>query len=426
MTLLSKRNSFFSYENDDIASSIPSEDVESEVREEVELENQIDNEVATIEEEGEVIESLAEQAVDNAELIENHPEEITEEIVQESNKQYLLALGRLGMGSADLHYVRLGFESSNTPLQNLRINQESVMDNIKKFFAKIWEWIKSFGRKIKDFFLNIGKSFSRLGQKLKTNKTSKEVDEALKNMNDESINSNINGIASFTSFLDYIKIEPKNVSINELVNTFLPQPIFNKNDSLENVVIKQLRSNTKIIAAADKIDSDNGFISVNTEGKYGTLVYLKLSGFVKKPMSKLGEQYLESGAEMGSNADKVEFIKIELPEVSEDKIKKCIKEFINSESKIKALEQQLNTNIVSLQKKSADAINKCLSELDKLISEFEKSINASATPEDIKLINVKIQIINGGKSVINEFRKSHSYLLLILSALVNNAAKFLK
>lgn len=425
MALLSKRNSFFSYENDDITSSIPSEDVESEVREEVELENQIDNEVATVEEEGEVIESLAEQAVDNAELIENHPEEVTEEIVQESNKQYLLALGRLGMGSADLHYVRLGFESSNTPLQNLRINQESVMDNIKKFFAKIWEWIKSFGKKIKEFFVGIGKSFTRLGQKLKTNKTSKEVDEALKNMNDESINVNMNGIASFTSFLDYIKLKPKDVSITELVNTFLPQPIFNKNESLLNLVKKQPRSNTRIFAAASNMDSDNQFISVSTEGEYGTLIYLKLTGLYNEPMSKLGQQYLDSNAEMNTK-DEIEFIKTPLPEVSEDKIRECIKEFINSESKLKALEQQLNTSIVSLQKKSSDAINKCISEFEKMISEFEKSINAESTPESIKVTQFKIKVLNGTKTIINEFRKSQSYLLLVFTAIVNNAAKFLK
>lgn len=107
------------------------EDSDVEVpNEECEKECEKNNEVNE-EEKQEVIENIQEQVDDNAEVLENNPDSVTEEMATEANNFFIMALGQLGYGSRELKNISLGQESRNTPIENLRITQKSMREFLK-------------------------------------------------------------------------------------------------------------------------------------------------------------------------------------------------------------------------------------------------------------------------------------------------------
>lgn len=87
------------------------------------------SEEETLEETQEVLEELHDE---NEQKIEETPEEVTEEVVQASNETFLLCLGRLGFGTTDVNKLKLGFESYNTPISNLRTTNRAIKNVIKE------------------------------------------------------------------------------------------------------------------------------------------------------------------------------------------------------------------------------------------------------------------------------------------------------
>ena len=83
------------------------------------------------EEKQEIIENIQEQVDDNAELLENNPDSVTEEIATEASNFFIMALGQLGYGSNELKNISLGQESRNKPIENLRITQKSMREFLK-------------------------------------------------------------------------------------------------------------------------------------------------------------------------------------------------------------------------------------------------------------------------------------------------------
>lgn len=127
-------------EEDETVGSVPTEqqidNIESgssEVKTEITASGDVNQEVVATEEDlEEVQDTLEEQADENDQLIEEKPEEVTEEVVQQSNETFLLCLGRLGFGTRDLRRLQLGFESYNTPLENLKTTNKSIRNVIRQ------------------------------------------------------------------------------------------------------------------------------------------------------------------------------------------------------------------------------------------------------------------------------------------------------
>lgn len=112
------------------------------------LSNEIEEDIATAEESALLVENLAEQADENQEVLDNPAVEVTEQMVQEANTAFLLTLGRLGSGTDYLKTISIGQESYRDPRTNLQVTQEGIVDSIKNFFKKIWEWIKGIFARI--------------------------------------------------------------------------------------------------------------------------------------------------------------------------------------------------------------------------------------------------------------------------------------
>lgn len=116
------------------------------------LSNEIEEDIATAEESALLVENLTEQADENQEVLDNPAAEVTEQMVQEANTAFLLTLGRLGSGTDYLKTISIGQESYRDPRTNLQVTQEGIVDSIKNFFKKIWEWIKGIFAKIAKLF----------------------------------------------------------------------------------------------------------------------------------------------------------------------------------------------------------------------------------------------------------------------------------
>lgn len=80
----------------------------------------------------EVTDAIQEQVNENGEILENNPDAVTEELAQEANNFFVMALGRLGYGTDELKQVYLGQESKNLPVENLRITQKAMREFLKK------------------------------------------------------------------------------------------------------------------------------------------------------------------------------------------------------------------------------------------------------------------------------------------------------
>ena len=153
MALLSKRNSFFSYEDDcsNCENSVDEEVIASDSNI-AQQENEINNDLASVEEHLDTVTELVQQKDNNQELLDNTPEAITPEVVTESNKLLIYHLGKLGYGYNKVKDIKIGTESIRMPIQNMQITQEGLGATIREFFKKIWEWIKGVFKKVVNFF----------------------------------------------------------------------------------------------------------------------------------------------------------------------------------------------------------------------------------------------------------------------------------
>lgn len=152
--LKSKWNSYFSFEDAAIHTNVEPISTD-EIRDIAQTEVDINNDIATLEENTEIVNELIEQNDEIQEVVESSPASVTPEVVQEHNTRFLITLGRLGAGDNDISNIKIGTESSSLPLQQLKVTQEGIIDTIKEFFKKAWEWIKKIAKKIVDWFKNL-------------------------------------------------------------------------------------------------------------------------------------------------------------------------------------------------------------------------------------------------------------------------------
>ena len=410
MALLSKRNSFFSYEDAEVAAPTEPAEIESEVREQTELENEVQNEVATIEEENEVVDSLAEQATDNATLIEQAPEEVTEEVAQEAARHALLKYGRLGLGTDSLHYIKIGNEASNTPLQNLQATQEGIIDTIKQFFIRIWEWIKKMAGKIKDFFVNLGRRIKSLvtrGKGLIGGKVgvikSEDIDPK--------------GGAALASICKCANFSSSTIQYSHLVMAFTPVVTFNANYKNLNDSKMKFNNSTGPLAEA---------LANALKKQYQGIKNLE----IYSASSSQGKVTFYGFAEQTDN--KLKHYDLPGPEASDDDGKEYIAGIIQTQKKYDELVDWVVNKLEGLQKKSADSFQKAQDEIEKVIGkmkDYVKSVNGTkddkVADEDKKIIEQK-EIASDFTKAFGNFTKGHVLLASITDTLIKNAEKLVK
>ena len=136
--------------------------------------SQIETDIVTMEESDEVIEELQEQVNDNTQMIEEGPENITEEIVAVAQEKYFIAAARLGYPTEELMKNRISLEAARvSPVQALTISTEGVKETIKRMieaiknmFSKIVESIKKLLAKAVMFFSGVTNKAKELKTRL--------------------------------------------------------------------------------------------------------------------------------------------------------------------------------------------------------------------------------------------------------------------
>ena len=136
--------------------------------------SQVETDIVTMEESEEVIEELQEQVVENEHMIENSPENITEEIVAVAQEKYFIAAARLGYPTEELMKNRISLEAARvSPVQALTISTEGVKETLKKMleamknmFSKIVESIKKLLARAAMFFGGVVSKAQELKKRL--------------------------------------------------------------------------------------------------------------------------------------------------------------------------------------------------------------------------------------------------------------------
>ena len=134
--LKSKWNSYFSYEDAAIHTNVEPISTD-EIRDIAQTEVDINNDIATLEENTEIVNELIEQNDEIQEVVESSPASVTPEVVQEHNTRFLITLGRLGAGDNDISNIKIGTESSSLPLQQLKVTQVCVECTCEFIFSSI-------------------------------------------------------------------------------------------------------------------------------------------------------------------------------------------------------------------------------------------------------------------------------------------------
>lgn len=136
--------------------------------------SQIETDIVTLEESEEVVAELEDQVVENEHMIENSPENITEEIVAVAQEKYFIAAARLGYPTQELMKNRISIESARvSPVQALTISTEGVKETLKRMleamknmFSKIVESIKKLLAKAAMFFGGVVSKAEELKKRL--------------------------------------------------------------------------------------------------------------------------------------------------------------------------------------------------------------------------------------------------------------------
>lgn len=138
-----------------VVDTIIESNVVSEVRQE---ESSIEQVSETIDNSIEVLGDLREQHSSTQDLLENNPEEVTDEVVAVAQEQFYITLNKLD----NLTYYKGSISnelSANTPLEKLKLTHEgigdmisSVVNGIINAIKKIIEWIRNLISKIGNIF----------------------------------------------------------------------------------------------------------------------------------------------------------------------------------------------------------------------------------------------------------------------------------
>lgn len=121
----------------------------------------------------------------NQELIDKHPEQVTEEIVQVAQESFAFHLGRLGVNKQDFlnnykkdYAIKVATESAKTPLARLKISNEGLGDFIAKLIQKVKDMFRGLGNIFRKIWLKFRKVFD--GTKSKAESLLKKVNENAK------------------------------------------------------------------------------------------------------------------------------------------------------------------------------------------------------------------------------------------------------
>lgn len=175
-----------SREDDDVLDNVSATEVnitsdigeQTNAMEFVEEANGVEQDIVTFEESEEAVKELEDQVVENEGMLENNPENITEEIVAVAQEKYFITAAKLGYPVEDLMRNRISIESAKeSPVQALRLSTEGVketlkrmLEAIKNFFQKIGEAIRKLIAKGLTFFQSIGSKAAELLKYLEKNK----------------------------------------------------------------------------------------------------------------------------------------------------------------------------------------------------------------------------------------------------------------
>ena len=118
---------------------------EEEQAEFQEAAEEVEEEVVALEESEEVVAELEEQAATQEQIIEEKPEEITEDTVQIAQESFMCYAAKLGKTYEELKMRRISSETvTASPVQAFKVSTE----DIKEFAAKALEMIKNLFAKI--------------------------------------------------------------------------------------------------------------------------------------------------------------------------------------------------------------------------------------------------------------------------------------
>lgn len=159
--VLRSKTKFFSYEeqkniieNDDYDTNKELEEMlVDNNNDSVAIENNISNIVKVLDMYKETENTLEDTKMYNRDTKEVE-ENITDDIVNIINENYIYTLGMLGINRDELKYIHFSKEEF-TPKQRVELSLEGILETIKQFFKKILDILIAVGRKLKEWLIKI-------------------------------------------------------------------------------------------------------------------------------------------------------------------------------------------------------------------------------------------------------------------------------
>lgn len=157
---------------------LPLESVEgvlNEVASDTAAIDQMDSEAATLEEDAQEVDEQYQQVDDTINAAEAGEEDVAEDMPEEAVQAIDVAQESIRRRWGLNHRQTLARESYGRGNRRHAV-RESLWDDIKAFFRRIWEWLKAQGRKLKDRWIN----FHNQGKTIQ--KRSKKFDAAIRQL----------------------------------------------------------------------------------------------------------------------------------------------------------------------------------------------------------------------------------------------------
>lgn len=157
---------------------LPLESVEgvlNEVASDTAAIDQMDSEAATLEEDAQEVDEQYQQVDDTINAAEAGEEDVSEDMSEEAVQAIDVAQESIRRRWGLNHRQTLARESYGRGNRRHAV-RESLWDDIKAFFRRIWEWLKTQGRKLKDRWIN----FHNQGKTIQ--KRSKKFDAAIRQL----------------------------------------------------------------------------------------------------------------------------------------------------------------------------------------------------------------------------------------------------
>lgn len=171
-----------SREDDDVLDNVSSTEVnitsdigeQTNAMEFVEEANGVEQDIVTFEESEEAVKELEDQVVENEGMLENNPENITEEIVAVAQEKYFITAAKLGYPMEEIMRNRISIESAKeSPVQALRLATEDIkqtagkmIEALKNLFQKIVEGLRKMIAKGISFFSGVVGKAQELKKKI--------------------------------------------------------------------------------------------------------------------------------------------------------------------------------------------------------------------------------------------------------------------